>query len=201
MWGTLYDHPMPALRWGVVLATAALASAWDVRHRRIPNLLTAPVLFSGLGVAAVLGGAGALLDAALGAAIAALPFVVLFAFAAGGAGDAKLMAALGAWLGSAWGSVGLVLVCLSGVLLGLLRASRAAQLDAVLANVQSAARGLVVPFLRASPSPTGGQTGGRLAALRASMPATQGALTMPYGVAIFAGMLLTGLAALLWNAT
>jgi hypothetical protein len=32
------------------------------------------------------------------------------------------------------------------------------------------------------------------------MPATQGALTMPYGVAILAGMLLTGLAALLWNA-
>jgi Flp pilus assembly protein protease CpaA len=197
MGGTLYDHPMPALQWGVVLATAALASACDVRHRRIPNLLTAPVLFGGLGVAAALGGAGALLDALLGGAIAALPFVVLFAFAAGGAGDAKLMAALGVWLGSAWGSVGLVAVCLSGVLLGILRASQADRLEAVLASVQGAARGLVLPFLtRASPS----STGGRLAALRASMPATQGALTMPYGVAILAGMLLTGLAALLWNA-
>jgi prepilin peptidase CpaA len=197
MWGTLFHHPLPLLQWGVVLAAALLAALTDVRHRRIPNLLTGPVLVGGLGVAAALGGWAALGDALLASCIMALPFLFLFAFAAGGAGDAKLMAALGAWLGSAWGSLGLVLVCLAGVVLGVLHASLAGRLEAVLANVSGAARGLLVPFFA---RPSGALSYRRLDALRASLPAAEGALTMPYGLAIATGMLLTAGGALLWNA-
>jgi prepilin peptidase CpaA len=196
MWNTLFHHPLPVLQWGVVLA-AALVAAWtDLRDRRIPNLLTGPVFVSGVGVAAGLGGWAGLADALLASAIAALPFLFLFAFAAGGAGDAKLMAALGAWLGSVWGSLALALVCLSGVLLGVLQAAHAGRLEAVLANVSGTARGLCVPFLARSP----GDRAARLDTLRASLPPTHGALTMPYGLAIASGMLLCAGGAWLWNA-
>jgi prepilin peptidase CpaA len=198
MWNALFHHPLPLLQWGVVLATALVAASTDLRDRRIPNLLTGPVFVGGLGVAAGLGGWAGLADALLASAIAALPFVFLFAFAAGGAGDAKLMAALGAWLGSIWGSLALVLVCLSGVLLGVLQAAHAGRLEAVLANVSGAARGLCVPFFARSPGGDG--SAARLDTLRASLPATQGALVMPYGLAIASGMLLTAGGAWLWNA-
>ena len=44
---------------------------------------------------------------------------MLFVFAGGGAGDAKMMGALGAWLGLANGVVALVAVALSGAVIGL----------------------------------------------------------------------------------
>jgi prepilin peptidase CpaA len=198
MWNTLFHHPLPFLQWGVVLATALVAAWTDLRERRIPNLLTGPVLVGGLGVAAGLGGWAGLADALLASAIAALPFLFLFAFAGGGAGDAKLMAALGAWLGSIWGGVALVLVCLSGVLLGVLQAARAGRLEAVLANVSGTARGLFAPLLARAPAR--GDRSARLDTLRASLPSTEGALTMPYGLAIASGMLLTAGGAWLWNA-
>ena len=203
MWNTLFHHPLPLLQWGVVLAAALVAGWTDLRDRRIPNLLTGPVFVGGLGVAAGLGGWAGLGDAVLASAIAALPFLFLFAFAAGGAGDAKLMAALGAWLGSVWGSLALVLVCLSGVLLGVLQAAQAGRLETVLGNVAGAARGLCVPFFArstAAPGDSPGPFSGRFDSLRASLPSAQGTLTMPYGLAIATGMFLCAGGAWLWNA-
>ena len=196
MWGTLFHHPLPLLQWGVVLTAALSAALTDVRHRRIPNLLTGPVFVGGLGAAAALGGWAGLGDALLASCIMALPFLFLFAFAAGGAGDATLMAALGAWLGSLWGSVCLVLVCLAGVLLGLVHASQAGRLDAVLASVSGAARGLFVPFFA---PPNGALSARRLDPPLAALPAQPGALAMPYGLVIATRILLTAGGALLWN--
>jgi prepilin peptidase CpaA len=86
-----------------VLAIAALACVWDLKSARIPNWLTftgaaAAILFhavapQGQGVGA------ALIGLLLGLAI----FLPLFALRAMGAGDVKLLAALGAWIG--WGPV------------------------------------------------------------------------------------------------
>ena len=92
------------LGWNSVLASSALGLAvwagWmDWRSRRIPNWLTVPALGAGLLVNALAGRwAGtkqALEGAGLGLAIL-LPFVLLRGL---GAGDWKLMGALGAWLG------------------------------------------------------------------------------------------------------
>jgi len=92
------------LAWTLVLAILAVAVAivagWlDWRLRRIPNWLTVPALGTGLvinmlawgwsGTKAALEGAG------LGLALL-LPFVLMRGL---GAGDWKLMGALGAWLG------------------------------------------------------------------------------------------------------
>jgi prepilin peptidase CpaA len=83
----------------VVLGIGLVAVACDVRSRRIPNLLT----FGAAGVAllygALAGGGSGLLQASIGWLLGALLFFPLFALGGMGAGDVKLLAALGAWLG------------------------------------------------------------------------------------------------------
>ncbi len=78
---------------------ALIAGYTDWRWRRIPNWLTVPALSLGIVLGAVMGGwAGAkssLLGAGLGLLLL-LPFVVIRAL---GAGDWKLVGALGSYLG------------------------------------------------------------------------------------------------------
>lgn len=91
---------MPA-GWTAVAALTYLAAAslWDVRTGRIPNALTAAALLLALLDAAALGGlprlGSALLGAALGLGLLAFPFARGWV----GAGDAKFLAATGAWVG------------------------------------------------------------------------------------------------------
>ena len=49
----------------------------------------------------------------------ALPFVVLFVLASGGAGDAKMMGAIGTWLGVKGGAIALIAVLLAGAFCGM----------------------------------------------------------------------------------
>jgi len=90
------------LKQGVwMLATIpAMVAGWtDWRSRRIPNWLTVPALFLGVGVNTLalgwVGAKDALLGAGLGLGLL-LPFVLLRAL---GGGDWKLVGALGAFLG------------------------------------------------------------------------------------------------------
>ena len=82
-----------------VVAASGAAAVIDLRTGRIPNPLTAAVAAGGLGLAAFgLTGhsmAGALVGAVLGFALM-LPGHI---FGGTGAGDVKLLAALGTWLG------------------------------------------------------------------------------------------------------
>lgn len=83
----------------LAVAIALVAAVTDVRSHRIPNVLT-----FGAAVAAVLvhGYADGWSGAAAGAAgwlLGAVIFFPFFALGGMGAGDVKLLAALGAWLG------------------------------------------------------------------------------------------------------
>jgi prepilin peptidase CpaA len=81
------------------LAIAGLACVTDLRSARIPNLLTFSALALGLlfhGLAPSGSGVQAALVGLLAGLLVFFPF---FALGAMGAGDVKLMAALGAWLG------------------------------------------------------------------------------------------------------
>ena len=105
--------------WLLLLVACAVATATDLRSMRIPNWLTFPLFGLGLAHGAMLGGWSGMGDALIGAAIAGGIFIGAFILAGGGAGDAKLMMGLGAWLGSS-AAVPLVLgVTATGFALGM----------------------------------------------------------------------------------
>jgi len=85
--------------WVLAMLLAMAAGAMDWRSRRIPNWLTVPGLLLGLAVNTALAGWGgaklSLLGAGLGLALL-LPFVAIRSL---GAGDWKLVGALGAFIG------------------------------------------------------------------------------------------------------
>jgi prepilin peptidase CpaA len=81
------------------IVLALVAAFWDLRTRRIPNLLTfgaALMAIAAHGYASGLSGAGWSL---VGWCVGVLFFFPIFALGGMGAGDVKLLAALGAWLG------------------------------------------------------------------------------------------------------
>lgn len=129
------DYALVA-QWGVVLGASLAAALWDLRSRRIPNLLTLPLFVSGLAWQGWTGGFSGILDGLLACLMMALPFVILFLYAGGGAGDAKMMGALGIWLGVSSGAVALVAVVCSGAVLGLLFAKADKRLAVVFRHMK-----------------------------------------------------------------
>ena len=71
----------------------------DVRHRRLPNVLTLGGLLAALAIAFGLGGLPALTDSLLAAGSAFLFLIIPFLLRAAGAGDVKMLAAAAAFLG------------------------------------------------------------------------------------------------------
>src|SRR2546427_6325621 len=125
-YGLILCLPMPAL--------LVWAAASDWRSRRIPNWLTFTLALTGLAQAAA--GIGAV---GFGAAVTglltgfALTFVY-FALGAMCAGDVKLLAGVGAWLGP-WGALEVFLAeAIIGALLALVQAAAQGRLRAVLRN-------------------------------------------------------------------
>jgi prepilin peptidase CpaA len=82
----------------VALATLA-ASATDLWKFKVYNVLTIPMLLSGLVVSTLLGGWDGLASSLMGAGLGFGLLVVFFAVGGVGAGDVKLLTAVGAWLG------------------------------------------------------------------------------------------------------
>jgi prepilin peptidase CpaA len=83
----------------IVLAIGFAACVVDVRTRRIPNRLTFGAALGGFLLQLVTGGLDGALTSAGGWLTGALLFLPFFLLGGMGGGDAKLLAALGAWLG------------------------------------------------------------------------------------------------------
>lgn len=83
----------------IAMATAASAATTDLRERRIPNLLVFPVMLIALLGHLFHNGLDGLLFFGLGWGAGLLVFLLPFALGAMGAGDVKLMAAIGALMG------------------------------------------------------------------------------------------------------
>jgi prepilin peptidase CpaA len=90
---------VPAWVWGLLVACAGIACVTDMRSMRIPNWLTLPLLAGGLVYGTMMGGWMGLLQSLAGSAIAGMVFVIGYVAFGGGAGDAKIMLAFGAWIG------------------------------------------------------------------------------------------------------
>jgi prepilin peptidase CpaA len=92
---------MPLAR-GIIVAllvVAALGAVWDWRFRRIPNWLTLSGLIAGFALNVVSDGLMGLERAGLGMLIAFGVYLVLYLLHAKAAGDVKLMAAIGSFVG------------------------------------------------------------------------------------------------------
>lgn len=96
------------------LVVALIAAGSDIRTRRIPNILTFGATAIALGYHLVTAGPTGLGVSAAGWFVGALVFFPFFALGGMGAGDVKLVAALGAWLGP----LGAVQVAIAGAIAG-----------------------------------------------------------------------------------
>ena len=101
-----------------LIAFTALAMSWDLRTRRIPNLLNVASLALAIAFHASLGGWAGCLFSLSGFATGFGILFVLWLMGGGGGGDVKLMGAVGAWLGP---QLTLIAFVASGVLAGLFR--------------------------------------------------------------------------------
>jgi prepilin peptidase CpaA len=107
-----------------VVATTVLAAEADVQTRRIPNLLTGPALLLGLIAHGIMGGGHGLSDALLGALIAGGILMPGWLMGWMGAGDVKLMAAIGAWFGFPQGLFVALAALMAGGVIALMVAAR-----------------------------------------------------------------------------
>ena len=89
---------MGAAAWAVV-ATGIAAIGFDLATRRIPNVLTFGTAAAALVFAALTGGWAGLGWALAGWGVGCLLFLPWFLLGGMGAGDVKLLAGIGAWLG------------------------------------------------------------------------------------------------------
>ncbi len=90
---------IPLIPASIVLVAALIAGVMDVWKFKVYNALTVPLLLSGLVYHGIAGGTQGLLESATGVLFGFAALIAVYAMGGMGAGDVKLMAAVGAWLG------------------------------------------------------------------------------------------------------
>ena len=112
-----------------------VAAYFDLKFRLIPNWLSLSGVLLGLGLNVAFSGWEGLWFSAQGLGLALLIYFPLFLLRAMGAGDAKLMAAVGACVGPAnWFGI-FVVTAVCGAILGLLVAARRSRLRKTFENL------------------------------------------------------------------
>jgi prepilin peptidase CpaA len=123
------------LKYIVALALGSIACVTDVRSRRIPNVLTFGGAAAGLMFHAAFPTGSGLLPAAEGWLAGAVVLFIPFALGGLGAGDVKLLAALGAWLGPSEIIRAAMYAALAGGVLALVVALARGYLRTALSNI------------------------------------------------------------------
>jgi prepilin peptidase CpaA len=103
-----------SVAWWPTVVAVSVATVTDLRSRRIPNWLVLPFFVAGVVVSSFLHGwqgAGQSLE---GAGLGLLIYGVLFWMGGMGAGDVKLSAAIGAWIGPHQLLIALIMTALVG---------------------------------------------------------------------------------------
>jgi prepilin peptidase CpaA len=108
----------PQIVEAVLIIVLLAAAVFDVRYRRIPNWLTVGGVVLGIAINAVIGPPLAGIGFALaGLGVAFGIYVLLYALRAMGAGDVKLMAAVGALVGwERWFGIFFITALIGGVM-------------------------------------------------------------------------------------
>ncbi len=118
-------------------ALVLLACIPDLRTRRIPNALTLGAAVVALAFHAATAGASGLAVSAGGWLLGAALFFPIFALRGMGAGDVKLLAAVGAWLGPAQVIWVALITSVAGGVLGLVVAASHGYLRTAWSNILS----------------------------------------------------------------
>lgn len=100
--------------WWPTVVVLAVATFTDLRSRRIPNWLVLPFLPLGIAVSAWFHGWHGAVQSLEGVGAGLLIFGIFFWMGGMGAGDVKLCAAIGAWIGPGQLMIALVLTGLAG---------------------------------------------------------------------------------------
>jgi prepilin peptidase CpaA len=100
--------------WWPTLIVLAVATFTDLRSRRIPNWLVFPFLLAGIVVSAWLQGWHGVGQSFAGLGLGLLIYGSLFWMGGMGAGDVKLCAAIGAWIGPSQLFLALVIAGMAG---------------------------------------------------------------------------------------
>ena len=118
----------------ILLVTLLIAVYTDVKFQRIYNWLTFPVIVLGILLHSVTTGIPGLLLSLAGIGVASLALLLFLLSGAMGAGDVKLLCAVGALIGP--GLMGWTLLCtvLAGGVCGVVYAARRGVLDHTLRN-------------------------------------------------------------------
>lgn len=158
----------------LLVPLAVIITYYDVRYRRIPNAFVLATLMSGIIVNSIFGGVQGALTSLGGCALGFILMFILHVFGAMGAGDVKLFAATGSVAGASLiFPMFLVVVLVGGVL-------------AIVASVR--ARAVRTTALRVLQILVGLFPGWQMP--RFAVPADR-RLTIPYGVAITFGSIIT----------
>ena len=155
-------------------AVAIAAAVMDVQQHRIPNWITYPAMVGGVLLRSYYFGWRGALTAVGGCLLAGTLVFVFYALRALGAGDLKLLAALGSLVGPQHVIYIVLGTGVAGGVLALIYATYRRRLRATLANVGTIVKFHAVSGLHAHPE------------LNLDNP---DALRMPYGLAIAAGTL------------
>jgi len=184
------DPNVALTAWVVVLIACVVGCVTDLRARRIPNLLTLPLWVTGLVFALVTHGFGGFAGAFAASIILAVPYVILFIGAGGGAGDAKMMAGIGAWLGLSQGLYALVVIAMLGGVVGVIWSLCNGSASVLFTKLRTAITGAVgLAYGRLTPGEC-----------LAFLPTAGGSTRIPYGLAICFGALAAYGGGLQWHA-
>ena len=166
----------PSVSVVAVVSVVLAAVVCDLRTRRLPNALTFGAAGVALAVHGAVGGWPELAHAALGWGVGLALFLPLYALGGMGAGDVKLLGAIGAWLGP-MGAVWTGLYgAIAGGVMALVVAIGRGYLRTALRNVGS----MLLAWFLVGPRPVKGLT-----------LAESGSIRLPYAVPLAAGVLAT----------
>jgi prepilin peptidase CpaA len=153
---------------------AAVVVYYDVRYRRIPNIVVVATLVSGLAINTSIGGWQGLIGSFEGFGMAFVPMFLMHLFGAMGAGDVKLSGAVGAVLGVSTVPVALIVIVMLGAALAIYSTIRSGTVFSTLHGVLRIFVGIIPGWEMP----------------RFALPSDR-KHTIPYGVAIMLGSLLT----------
>jgi len=156
---------------GPVVVLLALATRADVRTRTIPNRLTFPAMLLGVAMHTALNGTAGLGASLAGLGLAGAVLMPGYLFRWMGAGDVKLMAAVGAWLAWPLALVAVLASLMMGGAISLVVAMRRRMLRRALLGAGLIAQSVISGSGMSAPVTTG--------------------VRFPFAVAVFAGSIIS----------